>query len=105
MAIYCDSDFTEKYETLDESSTKYFGLVLNKSNFYAEQGGQEFDTGIIISEDGESEFVVENVQVFGGYVLHIGFLKYGSLELGNNVICTFDEVFLLIKVTKMANTK
>lgn len=68
-----------------------FGIVTDKTNFYAVSGGQEFDTGSI-TIDGECEFTVENVQVFGGYVLHIGYLKYGSLHVGNTVISTFDEV-------------
>jgi alanyl-tRNA synthetase len=68
-----------------------FGILLDRSNFYAEQGGQEYDTGTMVI-DGQAEFAVENVQVYAGYVLHIGYLKYGKLSLGNQVVCTYDEV-------------
>jgi alanyl-tRNA synthetase len=42
--------------------------------------------------DGENEFVVENCQSFGGYVLHIGFMKYGQLNVDDNVEVSYDQV-------------
>ncbi|RKP10011.1 alanyl-tRNA synthetase [Thamnocephalis sphaerospora] len=68
-----------------------FGLLLDRTNFYAEQGGQEYDVGTIVI-DGQAEFIVENVQVYAGYVLHIGYLKYGKLSIGDEVVCTYDEL-------------
>jgi alanyl-tRNA synthetase len=70
---------------------KVFGVILDKTCFYAESGGQENDTGII-SIDGKVEFEVEDVQVFNGYVLHIGTLKEGQLSLEDEVVCTYDEL-------------
>jgi len=66
--------------------------VLDKTNFYAESGGQEYDTGMLISTDGKSAFVVENVQVYGGYVLHTGYLKYGSFSIDTEVECVYDAL-------------
>jgi len=68
-----------------------FGLLLDKTSFYAEAGGQEYDTGNIFI-DGVADFEVTNVQVYNGYVLHTGRLKYGVLGVGNEVISTHDEV-------------
>ncbi|KAJ1525582.1 Alanine--tRNA ligase, partial [Nowakowskiella sp. JEL0078] len=68
-----------------------FGILLEKTNFYAEQGGQEYDTGSI-TIDGSADFAVDDVQVFGGYILHIGYLKYGSLSVGDEVVSTYDEL-------------
>ncbi|KAL0073285.1 alanyl-tRNA synthetase [Phycomyces blakesleeanus] len=68
-----------------------FGILTDKTNFYAESGGQEYDTGSIISLDGETEFVVEDCQVYGGYVLHVGHLKYGKLSLDTEVEVSYDE--------------
>ncbi|KAJ1933636.1 Alanine--tRNA ligase, partial [Linderina pennispora] len=66
------------------------GVVLDRTAFYAEQGGQEYDTGSLVSSDLSSEFTVEDVQVYGGYVLHTGFLKYGALRVGDSVEAQYD---------------
>jgi alanyl-tRNA synthetase len=71
---------------------KVCGLLLSRTNFYAEQGGQLFDTGAITGADGQADFRVESVQVYGGYVLHLGRLKYGSVRTGDAVVCAFDEL-------------
>ena len=42
--------------------------------------------------DGVADFEVTNVQVFNGYVLHIGQLKYGRLSVGDNVVSSYDEL-------------
>ncbi len=52
------------------------------------------DTGSI-TVDGKADFCVQDVQVFGRYVLHIGYLKYGSLSVNETVVCSFDEVCYL----------
>ncbi|KAJ1942460.1 Alanine--tRNA ligase [Linderina macrospora] len=66
------------------------GVLLDRTVFYAEQGGQESDSGSLVSADLSAEFTVEDVQVFGGYVLHTGFLKYGSLQVGDSVEAQYD---------------
>lgn len=71
-----------------------FGLLLDRTNFYAESGGQEHDTGKIMIGM-EAVFEVEDVQVFNGYVLHIGHLKYGELNVGGEVDAEYDEVTIL----------
>ncbi|KAI9225871.1 MAG: alanyl-tRNA synthetase [Piptocephalis tieghemiana] len=69
-----------------------YGIILDKTNFYAEQGGQEADRGVMRGEDGV-EFAVENVQVYGGYVLHAGLLRQnqGVLRVGQILTCEYDE--------------
>lgn len=66
-------------------------MLLDRTSFYAESGGQEHDTGSIVI-DGHAEFEVTDVQVFNGYVLHIGEMKYGTLSVGDEVVSTYDEV-------------
>ncbi|KAH9972402.1 tRNA synthetases class II (A)-domain-containing protein [Lactifluus volemus] len=68
-----------------------FGIILDRTSFYAEAGGQEYDTGNIVI-DGVADFEVTNVQAFSGYVLHIGHLKYGQLSVGDNVVSSYDEL-------------
>merc|ERR1712088_607102 len=64
------------------------GLLLDKTAFYAEQGGQIFDEGFIVK--GENEMRVTNVQVRGGYVLHMGPVE-GAFAVGDEVECNIDE--------------
>ena len=78
-------------DTNEVPEGEQFGIILDRTNFYAEQGGQENDTGKIIV-DGVAEFEVQNVQVYGGYVLHTGYMKYGSLSVGGDVLCEYDEL-------------
>ncbi|KAJ3147241.1 Alanine--tRNA ligase [Geranomyces michiganensis] len=89
-AIFANGKFTKSVDGSDDSTDR-FGVVLDKTNFYAEQGGQMYDTGSITIE-GHADFYVEDVQPFGGYVLHIGYLKFGSLAVGNTVNCSYDEL-------------
>ncbi|KAK3822598.1 MAG: tRNA synthetases class II (A)-domain-containing protein [Benniella sp.] len=86
--IYRDHAFLQ--DTTSIESQKSFGILLDRTNMYAEQGSQEYDTGSI-SVDGKAEFVVENVLVYGGYVLHTGYLKYGILQVGDEVVFQFDQ--------------
>lgn len=67
------------------------GILLDKTNFYAEQGGQIYDTGYLMKVDDESvEFSIKNVQVRGGYVIHIGSLE-GILRKGDKVSLHVDN--------------
>jgi alanyl-tRNA synthetase len=88
-AIYHNKKFLKSTNEVPEG--EQFGVLLDKTNFYAEQGGQEYDTGKLLV-DGEAEIGIENVQVYAGYVLHTGYLKYGELNVGSEVIAEYDEL-------------
>ncbi len=62
-------------------------LLLDRTNFYAEQGGQVGDTGTITSAEG-GEFEVEDTQRLGDAVLHVGALRRGRLGAGDPVTAT-----------------
>jgi alanyl-tRNA synthetase len=65
-----------------------FGVVLNKTPFYAEQGGQVGDCGHLIRERSnqpESNFIVEETHTYGDYVLHVGRVSGCSLQVGDSV--------------------
>ncbi|KAL2210473.1 alanyl-tRNA synthetase [Sarocladium strictum] len=66
-------------------------LLMDKTNFYAESGGQVADTGRIVIDD-VVEFKVMDVQNYGGYILHSGYVEYGQLSVGDEVICEYDEL-------------
>jgi alanyl-tRNA synthetase len=59
-------------------------LLLDKTNFYGEQGGQVGDTGTIRSATG-ADFGVEDTQRLGDAVLHVGVLHDGELSVGDTV--------------------
>lgn len=86
VAIYDGKTFVDSID----DTTKEFGILLDKTPFYAEQGGQEYDTGSIVI-DGKADFTVDNVQVYGGYVLHTGNLSDGTLSVNDEIIATYDE--------------
>ena len=56
------------------------GLVVDKTNFYAEQGGQVADKGTITTKTGT--FEVADTQRLGASVLHVGRVREGSLKIG-----------------------
>lgn len=88
-AIFYSKQLLDSTTFIPEGAT--FGVILDKTSFYAESGGQEYDTGNIVI-DGIADFEVENVQVYNGYVFHTGRLKYGQLSLGDQVISSYDEL-------------
>ena len=87
--IYDGKSFLNTTEGLP--TDKPFGILLDKTNFYAEQGGQVADTGKIVI-DGVAEFKVLDVQASGGYIVHNGYLDYGNFKAGDEVICEYDEL-------------
>ncbi|KAF9458438.1 tRNA synthetases class II (A)-domain-containing protein [Collybia nuda] len=88
-AIFYNKSFLQSTDYIPKDTS--FGLLLDRTSFYAESGGQEYDTGNIVI-DGASDFEVTNVQIYNGYVLHTGFLKYGQLKLGDEVVSSYDEL-------------
>ncbi|KZZ93777.1 alanyl-tRNA synthetase [Moelleriella libera RCEF 2490] len=77
--------------TKDLPPKSAIGLLLDKTNFYAESGGQVADTGRIVVDD-DAEFKVMDVQNYGGFILHSGYIEYGALSAGDQVICEYDEL-------------
>lgn len=75
--------------TKDLPAGEVFGLLLDKTNFYAEQGGQVADIGTIKNSD--AEFEVVDGHTLQGFVTHIGRLSHGSLKLGDEVECEYNE--------------
>lgn len=72
----------------------FVGLILDKSSFYAEAGGQEADLGSlrIIDDSGDvvGSFEVRDVQTYGGFLLHTGLVQEGKIESGTIVNCRVD---------------
>ena len=56
-------------------------IVLEKSPFYAEKGGQVGDTGEI--RCGHNLFIVENTKFVGKAIIHIGRVELGEFKVGD----------------------
>jgi alanyl-tRNA synthetase len=85
-AIFTSDGFLDSGEVAKEGDT--VGLVLDKTSFYAEAGGQDTDLGTISFEGGE--LFVNDVQTYGGYILHSGVVSKGSVSIGSAVKCQVD---------------
>lgn len=79
-AIWTGSGYVD---STDDKTPAVVGVVFDKTNFYAESGGQVFDTGFLVTHDGVRHEVTD-VQVFGGYVLHTVKLSGGFLKVGDS---------------------
>ncbi|KAL3153432.1 hypothetical protein ABBQ38_011767 [Trebouxia sp. C0009 RCD-2024] len=85
MAILSSSGFVDS----SEGCQGPVGLVLDTTNFYAEQGGQVADIGCLASSSAH-RFDVQDTQVAAGYVLHVGQAE-GQFAVGEKVMCHRDQ--------------
>jgi alanyl-tRNA synthetase len=72
-----------------ESST--VGVIMDMTSYYAEQGGQIFDTGTIVTSFGAT-VRVDNVQLYGQFAMHLGEVVSGILSVGDKVSCKVDYI-------------
>ena len=63
-------------------------VVLDRTPFYAESGGQVGDTGSLANSN--ATFVVADTQKAGGQHLHRGVLEKGALEVGDSLDASVD---------------
>ncbi|NCF45407.1 MAG: alanine--tRNA ligase [Proteobacteria bacterium] len=75
-------------EALDVSDTGGV-VVLDKTAFYAESGGQVGDSGLLHSE--RASFVVVDTQISGDQYLHIGRLQQGCIRAGDTLQAAVDD--------------
>ncbi|REJ90376.1 MAG: alanine--tRNA ligase [Planctomycetota bacterium] len=64
-------------------------VVLDRTPFYGEAGGQVGDTGTIETES--ATFEVIDTQRDGELLLHVGHLRSGTLKVGERVTATVDD--------------
>jgi alanyl-tRNA synthetase len=86
MAVYTTAGFQSSMKRADmlaeDGQPKTIGIILNSTPFYAESGGQIADSGSLLV--GSAIFDVVDVQVFGGYVLHICVLSDESIKASSD---------------------
>ena len=65
-------------------------ILVEETPFYGTMGGQQADTGVIVSENGE--FTVEDtIHLQGGKVGHVGVMTKGMFKTGDTVTLKVDE--------------
>ncbi len=84
IAIIADGHFVDRIEEGETAD-----IILDKTTFYAEMGGQVGDTGELVKET--TCFSVANtVSPYKGVTCHKGTLTSGHLALGDTVECEID---------------
>lgn len=79
IGIIKDQAFVDQIESGDEAL-----IILDKTPFYAEMGGQIGDTGVL--ENREVEFEVSDTKApYKGLIAHVGKLKRGTLKVGMGI--------------------
>lgn len=85
LAILVGGSFTQTIEAGQEGI-----ILLDKTPFYAEKGGQVGDTGTMTKET--NTFTVADCQTpYAGVVAHIGSCSKGSLRVGDHVSAEVDS--------------
>ncbi|MEM1423507.1 MAG: alanine--tRNA ligase, partial [Planctomycetota bacterium] len=84
VGIWNGTDFEESVNAVSTRPDQRFAIVFDKTNFYAEQGGQTFDTGRAFDHDGrrQGEVDIDAVHRCGPYVVHIARLRRGEVHAG-----------------------
>ena len=84
-ALYQDGKTVDTLKAGDSG-----GVILNKTPFYAESGGQIGDTGVLSAEG--IIFDVSDTQKQGLAYVHLGSVQEGELKVGQLLNCRIDQI-------------
>lgn len=86
VAIWKDGRLVDEIHDGEEA-----GIILDKTPFYAEGGGQVGDEGLLISELGRIK-AVNAKKLPDGTVYHVAYVEEGQLKVGETVRIEIDQV-------------
>lgn len=78
IALYKDGKPVDSLHTGDEGL-----VILDKTAFYAESGGQVGDTGVLTNDS--AQFTVTDTQKYGQAIGHVGKVESGSLVVNHRI--------------------
>ena len=81
-AIGCKSEFVNSASEEDGSIV----LILDKTPFYGEGGGQVGDSGVITSQGATLE-ITDSKKLGDGKIMHVGYVVSGTISKGDKVFC------------------
>ena len=81
-AIGCKSEFVNSASEEDGSIV----LILDKTPFYGEGGGQVGDSGVITSQGATLE-ITDSKKLGDGKIMHVGYVVSGTISKGDKVSC------------------
>ena len=81
-AIGCKSEFVNSASEEDGSIV----LILDKTPFYGEGGGQVGDSGVITSQGATLE-ITDSKKLDDGKIMHVGYVVSGTISKGDKVSC------------------
>ncbi|HWE03442.1 MAG TPA: alanine--tRNA ligase [Tepidisphaeraceae bacterium] len=82
MAIWNGDDLG--MSPADATEDDELAIILDRTNFYSEMGGQVGDAGELLGAGG-AVFDVESTRAVGGYVLHVGRIRAGKIRVTDTV--------------------
>lgn len=85
--ILCIIDDGVQKDSISNASKA--GIILDNTPFYAESGGQIGDKGELTTSD--AVFIVEDTQKIANAIIHYGYVKSGTLDVGEQVSAHIDE--------------
>ncbi|CAH0482842.1 unnamed protein product [Peronospora belbahrii] len=91
LAIFTTTESSSNFvEEVNAGDFERVGVILDKTSFYAQAGGQIYDTGVV---DGANfKLDVDSVESYAGYVMHMGPIASGSIKVGDSVECQVDYI-------------
>ncbi len=87
VAIVAEGKLTEVEDQINHAEP--IKIVLDKTTFYGEKGGQVGDKGLLTAPG--IEFEVLTTQIDGELILHVGHLRKGSIKVGDVVFAAVDK--------------